>query len=100
MVGRGIFARVPRSDAYALAAIAASPELGGTAGVRGITRPGPVAPRGPYPASGPGVGEALLGSLATTAGGALLLLAGLALVAAALASRGSLGQAGPPRRSA
>ena len=99
MVGRGIFSRVPRSDAYALAAIAASPELGGTAGIRGITPPGPAAPRGPYPASGPSAAEALLGSLATPAGGGLLLLAGLTLVAATLASRGSVGRAGP-RRSA
>ncbi len=86
-VSREVFERVPPRDVYALAQIAISPELGGPAGIAGVTGPAYAGPGQEYPDDGMNLAEALFGSLADAAAFALAALAAAILVAAVATHR-------------
>lgn len=80
-VSREVFTRVPERDVYALTQIAISPELGGPAGIAGVTSPAYAGPGQTYPDEEVNVAEALFGSLGAAAALALVALAAAILVA-------------------
>ena len=85
-VSREVFLRVPERDVYALTQVAISPELGGPAGIAGVTGPSYPGAGQVYPDEEVNVAEALFGSLGALAPLALLALAA-AILGAALAAR-------------
>jgi hypothetical protein len=66
---------VPERDAYALALVAISPELGGSAGIGGVSAPVDEGAGGQYSGDRPGVIEAFLSSAGEGAVIALLVAA-------------------------
>ena len=85
-VSREVFARVPKRDVYALTQIAISPELGGPAGIAGVTSPAYAGPGQAYPDESVNAADALFGSLGAAAALALVALAA-AILALAVATR-------------
>ena len=80
-VSRRVFERVPPRDVYALTQIAISPELGGPAGIAGVTADAYEGLGQHYPGDDVNVADALFGSLGE--GGPLALAALAAAVLAA-----------------
>ena len=86
-VSREVFARVPERDVYALTQIAISPELGGPAGIEGITGP-PYAGAGQsYPDEDVNIAAAVFGSLGELGALAVAALCAALLVAAVATRR-------------
>lgn len=80
-VSREVFTRVPERDVYALTQIAISPELGGPAGIAGVTGPAYEGAGQAYPDEDLNAADALFGSLGAVGPIALLALAAAMLVA-------------------
>ena len=95
-VPRSVFAQVPERDAYALALVAISPELGGTAGIAGITGPADPGRGESYSDEQVSPLEALPGALWESGVIAVLLAGALLAIGFTLGRRGTL--VGPPAR--
>ena len=86
-VSREVFERVPQRDVYALSQIAISPELGGPAGIAGVTGPAYAGPGQTYPDEDVNIAEALFRSLGDFAALALVALAAAILAAVVMRGR-------------